>query len=272
MSNIDELSKRIYFTNKFIDYLINVYVREYDIRKAGQTALLIGGCIDYNKYKYLCSLSRMDRQVQTGLLIKDNPEFEGVRKSIIAKAREDFMRCNDLSEADILSVKNDAVYVIKKVPKKLKFFDDQLEFVCKNTYTSYYRYYRTEMYYFNDIVSGDEYLDVKNISDQNLNYHSDYFMDFLMYVFNLAQSNSISEAISTLQNMMTRYINLDLSLEYYREFNARSEYKLNMSEFTDYYAKMLPEDIDLHVLDINQNLDIMRYLYKIYSSVYFGKK
>lgn len=269
---MSDLYTKTYFTNKYIDYLVNMYIREYDIRRAGQSALLVSGYIDENKYKYLCSLSRYERQVQTGLLIRDDPVMDKARKGVIEETRRQFIEANMLEDGDILSIKNDAIYVIQKTPTVLKFFDGRMEFVAKNTYTSYYRYGRTEIYYFNDVVTNFEKVDVKNISDEALEMHREYFLDFLMYLFGLAQTSSRNEVICALQEMMTRLINMDLSLGYYREFNSRSKFKLKVSEFTDYYADFLPEGVDRSIIDINQNLDILRHFYKMFSSMYFGNK
>lgn len=266
------LYQKTYYTNKYIEFLINTYIREYDIRRAGPTALLIGGCIDRQTYDYLCSLDRMQRQIQTGLLIRDNPNFDEVRKTVIANARKLFIENNEINDGDILSIKNDAIYVIGKTANNAIFYDGLLEFIPKNTYTSYYRYNRTEMYYFNDYIAGEEKIDVKNISDDKLIRHREFMLDFLMYIFDIAQTSTPQDVIQNIQSMLNRYINLDLPLGYYREFNPRSAFRLNISDFTDYYADFVPEDMDLHLLDIGQNFDLLRFLYKIFSNLYFGKK
>ena len=270
----NSLYSKVYYTNKYIEYLINVYVREYDIRRAGPSALLVGGCINKKQFDWLCSLPRMDRQIQTGLILKRHPEFEDVRKGIIENSRRLFLDSNNLEESDILSIKNDAIYVIKKNPTVTKFENGIIEFVPKHVYTSYYRYQRTEMYYFGDVALNQEQIDIKNISDDNVIKHKEYMLDFLFYLFNLAQTSSVQEVISCLQHTMIEYINLNMPMGYYREFNARSEYKLNMSDFTDFYAGFLPENTDLRLLDINYNLSLLRFFYKVFANIYFinGKK
>ena len=263
------LSKKTYYTNDNIPYLINTYIREYDLRKAGQSALLVAGCIDRKQYEYLCSLPREQRQIQTGLLLRDNPYFVEASKSTIAKARESFVEANGLRDWDILSVKNDAIYVIAKQPVVTSFADGILEFVSKNVYTSYYRYFRTEMYYFYNAITNEETIDIKNIGDNKLALHREFMLDFLMYLFNMAQTSDIKQVISTITGMIDQYVNLQLPLGYYREFNALSQYRFNISEWTTYQAEFLPEDMDKSMLDIGQNLDLLRYLAKIYSEVYF---
>lgn len=269
---MNSLSSKTYYTNKYIEYLVNVYIREYDIRKAGPSALLVGGCITRQQFDFLCGLPRDVRQIRTGLLIKQHPEYEDIKKKIIEESRQQFLDCNELLESDILSIKNDAIYVIKKVPTTTIFQNGLIEFVPKNVYTSYYRYNRTEMYYFGDIILNKEQIDIKNISDINVAKHGEFMLDFLFYLFNLAQTSPVSDVINTLQNMMNDYISLSLPIGYYREFNARSEFKMNISEFTDFYAAYLPDNTDKNLLDINYNLSLLRFFYKIFANIYFNMK
>ena len=267
----DNLYEKTYYTSKYIDFLISNYIREYDIRKAGQTALLLGNCISKDQYNYLCSLPRDRRQIETGLLIKNNKGFDEVRKSFIQEARKFFIEQNELDDSDILSIKNDAIYVINKIPNHTVFYNGILEFVPKNIYTSYYRYNRIEMFYYNDMISDNEKLDIKNIGDDKLVYHKEFMMDFLMYIFDLAQTSNIIEVVNTMQNMLNQYINLDLSLGYYREFNARSCFKFNISEFTNYYAEFIPDNTDKKLLDIRENFQLLQYFYKIFTNIYFSR-
>lgn len=272
MKTTSTLYEKTNYTSSTIDFLINSYIREYDIRRAGPTALLIAGCIDEQTYSYICSLPRDLRQVQTGLLQKD-PEVADTLKSTMSEARRLFIESNGLNDSDILSIKNDAIYVVGKTPAITTFYDGRLMFVVKNQYTSYYRYNRTEMYYYGDMRAEAENLDIKNIGDNRLERHRDYFIDFLLYLFGMAQVSPVHEVIGAVQAMITQYINLQLPLGYYREFNARSDFKIiSGSPYTNFYAGSLPETTDLRSIDISQNLDILRYFYKLFSDMYFRQK
>ena len=264
---MSDIYKYTYHSNKYIDYLINTYIREYDIRKAGPSALLVGGCISKQQYDWICSLPRQERQIQTGLLSKNNPEFEKVKKQVIMDARKEFITQNNIGDENILSIKNDAIYIIDKSPAYTSFFNGNIEFIPKNIYTSFYRYNRTEMYYSFDSMINKEQLDIKNIGDDKLEYHKEYILDFLMYLFNIVQSSQIVQAIQSLQNIINEYVSLQLPLGFYREFNSRSAFKINFSQFSNFYADFLPEDIDKSLLDIGQNFDLFQYLFKIYSTL-----
>lgn len=256
---------KIYWTNPEIDFLINHYIREYDMSRAGQTALFMAGCIDESTYIRLCSLPRMDRQIQTGLLIQEHPEFEDARKDILAKVRTDFQEQNGLYEDDIVSIKNDAIFVVDKVCSVDTF--GLMKFKVKNTYSSYYRFGRTELYYYGDTREVDNKIDVKNISDKKLELHKDFMLDFLHYLFLTAQVN-VYDCISTLQQFESDYLNLNLDLGFYREFNATSSFSLKESGiYLNFKAEHLPQGIDKREIDINYNLSFIRHLYKLYAGI-----
>ena len=257
--------EKTYYTNPGIDYLINHYIREYDMIKAGPSAYLQAGCITQEQYDHLISLPRERRQIETGLLSKYNPGFEDAKKQVIAETRQKFIETNGIDDSDILSIKNDAIFVIDKACTALDF--DKMHLTCKNIYSSYYRYNRVELFYYKDNMTGQDLLDVKNIGSHTV-LHTEYMMDFLSYIFDLAQSN-IKETIAVIQQFESDYVSGKLDLGYYREFNAKSCFKLSnsISSYFQYHAAHLPKDIPRTELDISYNLLLVRHLYKIYSSI-----
>lgn len=256
---------RSYWTNPQIDFLINHYIREYDIRKAGISAYLQAGIIDQATFDYLASLPDESRQIKTGLMIKEDPNNEATRKNCITQARAQFMQMNNIHDHDIVSIKNDAIYVIDKECKYLDF--DKMHFRPKSLYTSYYRFGRLEMYYYFDKVHDIEDLDVKGISAKSkMGLHEKYMADFIKCLFMTAQEN-VKETIPLIQSFEASYVRHELPIYYYREFNARSEYKIADPFYTQYYAAHLPETTDINNLDISYNLNLLRHFYKIYSSI-----
>lgn len=256
----------IYWTNQEIDFLINHYIREYDMSKAGPTALLMGGCIDENEFNRICSLPRELRQRETGLLIRDNPGFEDVRKKVLADVRADFQTQNDLSSDDMVSIKNDAIFVIDKVCNATQF--GRMTFNVKNVYSSYYRFGRTEMYFYGDTKEVNNKIDVKNIGDDKLVWHKEFMLDFLHYLFSVAQVNP-TDCIPVLQQFEQDYLRGEIALGYYREFNTKSAFALKpeFSTYMRFYAEHLPENTDLNTIDINYNLSLLRHLYKIFAGI-----
>jgi hypothetical protein len=265
---MEDLSNKVYYTNPDINYIVGEYVTEYDISKAGPSALLQSGCIDQKTFDFLLSLSRESRQIKTGLLIRDNPEFEAKRKRAIADARNSFMQINELSEDNIVSIKNDAIFVTGAQPKYLDF--NMMHFVPKHSYTSYYNVNKTEIYYYFNQVTNEEHCDIKGISDSVIPLLDKGILDFLKFLFQLAQTGRVANVIPVIQEFNDRYIRRELDLEYYREFNSACSFKLNtISDYSVYRADMLPLEINKNDLDISYNLNIIRQFYKIYSKMYF---
>lgn len=261
------MTDKIFWTNKDIDFLINHYIREYDMSKAGPTALFMGGCIDKKQYDFLCSLNRMDRQIKTGLLIKSNPEFDKIKQQILTQIRLDFQASNNLEDNDILSIKNDAIFVIDKICSNTQFGD--MVFKTKNVYSSYYRFRTIEIYYYGDATNETmNKIDVKGIGDDHLAMHQDFLIDFMHYLFSSAQDH-VARCVPALQQFEADYLNYDLPLGFYREFNSSSMFRLNIpdAEYTSYMASHLPEDTDRRLIDLNYNLNLIRHLYKIYAGL-----
>ena len=62
----------------------------------------------------------------------------------------------------ILSIKNDAVFIINKKLINIEF--GLIKFVEKNIYTSFYKINGIEYYYYYSNFTKEEYLDIKGIS------------------------------------------------------------------------------------------------------------
>ena len=263
-----ELFQKINYTAN-IDYLVSNYIREYDLSKANINILLRNGVINKADYDYYASLDRMTRQRIIGIMIRDVEGVGEILKAGIIEAKKEFFDANDISDHEVLSIKNDAVYLINKVAKYTEF--GNIEFKEKNLYTSYFKILKKEYYYYFNSITGEEKLDIKGITDDRLVLHKDYFMEFLLVVFNTLETSSIDEALEIIQTFYNRYINLELDLEYYREFNPESLYNLKpISRYKQYKVLAISKD-QKDMLDISHNQKLIMELYKIVSSIYFQK-
>ena len=89
----------------------------------------------------------------------------------------------------------------------------------------------------------------------------------------LNKDNELIDAIDTIRNFISKLNNREVSIEYYRELNNRSMFKVN--GVVDGYAmyleglnsKVKPTDID-----ISYNIGILTELYKIYMGYAIGGK
>ena len=98
-------------------------IYEYDIRSANTSALRASGKIDESILTMLEGLNKQAREETVGKMIRKDKSktiWPLIAKGI-RSAREQLFRYNQLQDDDILSIKNDAVFVIGRKLKYTKF-------------------------------------------------------------------------------------------------------------------------------------------------------
>lgn len=258
----------IYQTNylKRISYLINHKIYEYDISKANINILLYKGVLDINEYNRIYNLPRINRQKEIGIMILKDRNIEKIINSGIIEMREKFLLSNNISDNDILSCKNDAIFVINKVPSYTKF--DNVEFKLKNTYTSFYKTPNYEFYYLNDSMNGDR-LDVKGINDEKLLLHKDYMIDFCKALFNTVDYN-INDAVLMVRNFYREFMNNNLDIGYYRNFDPDSLFKINIMG-NIYDVENITQN-EMMYINKDCNINFIRTLWRIITFIQFRKQ
>lgn len=267
---MNNLYKQINYISD-VDYLISTYIREYDISKANINVLYKYGAISKAQYDNYYIMDKKAREISIGLLLRDNPELNLVLQNGIIEAKRLFFEANNIQEEDVLTIKNDAVFIINKIPNVCVF--DNIEFSLKNIYTSFYKLQYVELYYYFDIVTGTEKLDVKGIKDEILPLHEPYFLEFLKVLFNSAQAYPIQDTIDIVTTFYTKYIGLELEAGYYREFNSLSKFRLK--DISNYYSSFgvdIISENEKDRIDILYNLNLIRQLHQIYSGLYFSRR
>lgn len=248
-----------------IGYVISHFIREYDISKANINILLYKNLISKNQYEYYYNLPKQQRAILVGLLQRDNPKIRLGLTEGFGEVRHMFYKENNIHEYQVLSVKKDAIFLIDCIPKVTKF--GNIEFVNKNIYTSFYNLDKIEYYYYAD--NNIDKLDVKGISDNILILHQNYMLDYLKYIFRLAQYGRIIDAIYSIQSFYNSFITYDLDIGYYRELNNRSlfrtKYILNEDRI---YINGFNNNTDIHDIDGSYNVGILMDIYKILMNQY----
>ena len=256
---------------KNIPCILNNTVREYDIQKANINILKHLGLISDDLYTELYNAPKQERQVRIGLMMREDNLLSKKLKDGITQAREWFVTNNSITDENILSIKNDAIFVIGVNAKNTKF--SCVNFVLKHEYTSYYHLKKYEFYYNNEV------LDVKGISDDSLPLHREYMLDLLSYIFSVAERvGGITAAISTLRKLITVYTEGTMPIGFYRELNPRSmfhtRYKSRLGDFfVDNFADspvlkaINPEYVKS--LDISYNQSILTELLNLYTKISF---
>lgn len=259
-----------------IDYITSTYIREYDISKANINVLLSIGAIDEKMYNYFYNLPKHAREVMVGYLLKDRKE-EKLGREIIKQIREQrrlFFEANDIHDYEVLAIKNDAVYLIEKIPSVTEF--GNIEFKFKQAYTSFYkldRKYNKEFYYKLDIPNNIELLDIKGLNNKAYQQHAPYMIDFMKAVFSTVETVGVEEAIALIQQFSDSYLNRQLSIDYYRRFDSICGYDtIAHNSLGDMYNINYLTPNDFGIVEIGYNYGIIMNLYRYIASMYFKKK
>jgi hypothetical protein len=253
-----------------ISYLTNIFITEYDISKCNINVLYTKGLIDKSIYDYLYNSERMVRQSFVGNLQRDNKVIAEALKSGIIEAKKMFFEANGIEDKDVLSIKNDAVFLINKKPKVTKF--GLIEFMPKGLYTSFFKFRGIEIYYYYNNMNKIEYIEVKGISERILAKHEGYFLQLLKDVFYSIQINGPEITLRMIKDFYMEYINRSLPIEYYRKFDTSSNYHYicNTIINTGFEAEYVSE-YNKNLVDITYNLDILMQLQRYVISMYFNK-
>lgn len=257
--------------NSGIVYIVSSYIREYDIAKANINVLYKYKAIDLDTYNKCLNMDKYDREVFIGLLQQSNPNITEILKAGIIQAKKEFFEANDIQDNEVLSIKNDAVFLINKIPMYIKF--DNIEFVNKDVFTSYYRIFDKEFYYNFNPLENKEKLVIKGMKKVTQELHQNYLIDFFKAVFYSAQNDSIENTLNIIISFNEKYINLELPIEFYRNFDALSMYSLKpimMYEQTPLVNNLAEKD-KIYINTIC-NLNIIRELHKIFSTIYFSNR
>ena len=264
-------NKPQYYSN--LEYIVDGLIREFDISKANISVLRDANVLSEEQYQYYLKCPRQERQVSIGKLQGSNPEISNILKSGILNAKKIFMESNLIDDSDILYIRNDAIAIIgNKVIRNL-LISDHVCFRQSAVYTSFYKYDHIYYYYFYDQVSKSEKLDVKGLGGIGTELHKKYMLDFLCELFYCIQIDGIEEAIKLIQNFYNNYTAKELPIDYYRELNPLSRYRLisNFSLCSTLYLDYA-ENHHKKYLDISYNECMLRYFIRILSTIYFNKK
>ena len=253
-----------------IPFIISQLIREYDISKANINILFKYGILSESQYQYFLKCPRMERQITIGKMEKNNPKIIKIKQQGIEESRKLFFDANDISDTDVLSIRNDAIFLINKTAKITKF--ENIEFLNNNTFSSFYSldHKDLEAYYMYDSFSQKEKITIKGMKPEELVKHENFFLDFLLAVFQSAELEGVEETIKLIASFNQLYVGLELDVEYYRNFDNMSRYIINTKNHSNYLPYI--ERDDLKHINTICNLNIIRELWGYIGSIKFRYK
>lgn len=251
-----ELWKRDTYRTSLIDSIKNVDIREYDASAAGLNVLIREGALKESQITSLTNMNKLDRNVRLGMMLRNNKELAEIQKRGFANMRRDFMEANGITEENVISIKKDAFFLLNKPCHTLKV--DNILFKEANRYSSYYFIDKKELYFSRAL--GKTSIDVKGIDDTLLELHANGMMKFLKMVFFKAEANDVESVIKYINKTAIAYKLKQLPLEYYREFNHLSLYRLAL----EYNGTSIGIE-NTHTLDgIDISYNYMHIILKLY--------
>lgn len=260
---MDPLYEKVNYSS-MVNFIFSRYIYEYDIQKANISILYDKGIISYEDYTQLYNADKLHRQVYIGNLQKKDKRITNALQNGIIEAKRNLFIQNNIEPDEVLSIKNDAVFIIGR---KLTHTDfGTVHFIEKHEYTSFIRLLNIEIYYGYNRIKNDETFSIKGLGKNEV-YHRDYMIDFILYVLNSIQMRDIKSVIVDVVDFYYNYINRNLRIGYYREFNSMSKYRI---------GEFLVDDLDDTVnnkysINISYNTRILTELFKCIGSVYMSR-
>lgn len=220
-------------------------IYEYDIRSANTSALRASGKIDESILTMLEGLNKQAREEAIGKMIRRDKArviWPLISKGI-KSAREQLFRYNQLQDDNILSIKNDAVFVIGRKLKYTKF--GPFEFRAKHQYAAYMLIEKVEIYY----DQKNQSLSIKGVRDEVVNHpdHQNGMIKFLIKVFRYLVMDQRDELRRYLITFVHNYKAMELPYQYYRELNGNNIYRTNieLSGFEYNLSEIGQVDLDI---------------------------
>lgn len=251
-----DIWERHNYTNHDIGQIINGEIIEYDIKAAGLNLAKEFGYIPKPILDKLETMDKKTRNIKMGLLKKKDEQISKKENEAFIEARRLFIVTNKLSVEDIVAIKKDAIFVSRRCNNN-KF--GNIEFIPKNKYTSYMELNKLEFYY------NSNQLDIKGIGNSVYDQHKNYMIDFFNNYFALMELDNKAKLIDYVTNFVFRYKSRLLDLEYYREMNVQSMYRLNIIVEKNVYGLDNIDNSSFNSIDISYNY--FKYLVPICTSL-----
>ena len=262
-------------------YMMNHCIKEYDIEKANISILRNLNKIDNTLYDQLYNMDKKDRQVYMGNLMRNDKDLILALQQGIIDARYKFLTINNILPENILYIDNDSITILEPMDSKsyLKDFieiNSYVHFRLKNVYSIMYRLGKIDFLYISDSMTGKEVFRIKYANQEEMyNKHKNGFLDFLLTLSNETEKEMHQgrglDTLSMLKHTYDRYTSYELTTDFYREFNQKSQYRLKPGGAFVYFTEFLP-NISIDNLDISYNATLLRDLSKYLYNEYFKTK
>lgn len=244
---------------------------EYDIRSANISVLRNSNIISEEEYYRLRDLPKMEREKAIGLMIqKDTKIYEYIKEGIIQAKLELVKNNPNITPMSIVRVANDAVYINSQLDLENTSFGNYIFFAKKNEF-SHMLILDKIIILLGYLPDGNINVDIKGINKHNQIFHQNYMINFIISTIVILDRSGVKEAINYMTGFVEQYLHLNLPVDYYREFNANSQYRLRQDLFRYFSDSLTVDNLDdfgIYHVDINFNYYIIRELWSILLNIY----
>ena len=247
-------------------YILDSNIVEFDIEKANISVLRNSGVIDENTYRGMYELPKKIREIVVGRMIRRHKELSSVLKEGIQQARHELFKTLNLNSNNVLSIKNDAVFVIFNTPVNVSDIqvNQYVKFKVKGQFRSFYFLNNKEFYYAYNPITGLEGLDIKGVGDYGVEMNGP-FLNLLCNVFYTVLTSGVRDAYKLLCKINDDYLNKRYPLEYYRRLDSFARFDIyRISDYATFQADILT-DYDLGVVDPSYNMKLLDKLVSYYA-------
>ena len=275
------MSSELYKSTNYIikePLILNANIIEYDISKANINALYCYDMISTEEYNSLYGLDKRSREIVIGRKIAtrgtdDNPLSEqeveyriklaSTIKDGIMEAKRLLFETNGIQDSNVIRIANDAIYVNNMNPLQFTSFDINnngrfMTFARKKQFNMVLNLERVSIFIFDNPLSDSIDVDIKGISDDKL-YLNEPFIQFICEIMSSLQSSDKPSTLQLFNSFYEPYIKKELPIEYYREFNSMSSYRI----ITGNYLVEDASELDKDKISIEYNLMVLRKIYAL---------
>lgn len=200
-------------------------ITEYDLKSANISAMEASGKFDQQVLDNLRGMSKMQREVLVGKMRRKDKRITKIISNGIQYAKQCLFEANLIQDAEVVSIKNDAVFIAGRKLKCTKF--GPYQFVPKNTYSLFLKLDKQLEFYYD---GRHDKLDIKGIGENVLSDPDQIngMICFLKTVFRLISKGRTDDLRVYLIRFVDDYKSLNLPVCYYKEFNSFNIYRLKL--------------------------------------------
>lgn len=243
------------YTNKKINIIRDIMIREYDMKMAGLNILYTKGYVDDEAFNKLKNMkNKIARDTIIGKWLRNNNEVNKVMMDEFIEIRKQLFELNDLSDDDIISIKKDAVFIVDKNIKHLKI-SDNYEFRIKNEFTDF-MYLSDIEFYYNKYT---DKLDVKGLSKEAKEYQENYYFKLIKDLFKCGKDKD--KIFTLLIEFKYNFQNFKLDKGYYKLIQ-QPVYPFKLAGNL-VYRDEIPNEL-FNKISLNSNLNFINELISIF--------